>query len=97
MYDYVIRQDLSHNTPEYDSRRGSRVKVFWGGYWELGRYVRGSEATERGEGVGGGNPPPTPRDFLKIRIAKLLGIVIRISSRCTVTKKICFIKKGRAL
>ena len=38
-------------------RRGSRVKVFLRGYWGLGRYVRGSEATEQGEGVGGGVSP----------------------------------------
>ena len=53
-------------------RRGSRVKVFLGGYWGLGSYVRGSEATERGEGVGGGKPPSHGRDFLKIRIVNML-------------------------
>ena len=52
-------------------RRGSRVKVFWGGYWGLGRYVRGSEATERGESVGGGKSPSHGRDFLKIRIVNM--------------------------
>ena len=33
--------------------------------------MRGSEATERGEGVGGGNPPSHGRDFLKIRIVNM--------------------------
>ena len=39
-------------------------KQFWG-------TVRGSEATERGEGVGGGIPPSHGRDFLKIRIGNM--------------------------
>ena len=47
---------LHLNARKVQARRGSRVKVFFlggGGYWGLGRDVRGSEATERGEGVGG--------------------------------------------
>ena len=32
--------------------------------------MRGSEATERGEGVGGGYPPPTVGTFSKIRVSK---------------------------
>ena len=41
-------------------RRGSRVIFFLGGggLLGLGGYVRGSYATERGEGVGGRNPLP---------------------------------------
>ena len=52
--------------------------------------MRGSEATERGEGVGGGggHPPPTVGTFSKIRVSKshIRALTKRLSREVNVVK-----------